>query len=124
MLKDISGIKITGGAFVDNTFDFFGNNKEMNVSIIYGKNGSGKSTIARAFRKIKGEETADIDKASIINKEGTEIQLDSIEKNNIYIFDEKFVNDEIGLKEEGIDTNNVITKINNAMEKEGISRSY
>lgn len=57
MLKDITKIKITGSIFDSQTeLDFFNpyeGNKEKSVkaSLLYGRNGTGKSTIAKAFRK-------------------------------------------------------------------------
>ena len=58
MLKDISSFKLQGANFSSTTvlpiLDF-SDGKYIKVSLIYGRNGSGKSTIAKAFKKIKGE---------------------------------------------------------------------
>ena len=54
MLKDISGIKLQGANFGVLTelpvFDC-SDGKMTKASLVYGRNGSGKSTIARALKK-------------------------------------------------------------------------
>lgn len=63
MLKDISGIQLLGANFesASNLMllkplqDLKQENKVMGT-LLYGRNGAGKSTIAKAIKKIKGEE--------------------------------------------------------------------
>lgn len=57
MRDDIKGLKLCGGNFVPEAglMLFPGtpsNQKKVACSILYGRNGSGKSTIARAFRQM------------------------------------------------------------------------
>ena len=60
MLKDIKTIRVAGASFDSlNSFDFFDpvdNNaiKSVKGALLYGRNGTGKSTIARAFRQLDG----------------------------------------------------------------------
>ena len=59
MIEDIASIKIKGGIFEAETdLPIFvrenPRNPEQRFSLIYGKNGSGKSTISRGFRKLTG----------------------------------------------------------------------
>ena len=58
MLKDISSIKLQGANFsTATTLPILDSSdgKHAKASLIYGRNGSGKSTIARSFRKLKGD---------------------------------------------------------------------
>lgn len=61
MLKEICGIELCGANFENLTrLDIFnpmdgGTQKTIKGTLLYGRNGSGKSTIARGFRKIIGE---------------------------------------------------------------------
>lgn len=55
MLNDICSIRIDGQYFSPNfNLKFFDKN---NICLIYGRNGSGKSTIAKAFNYLKDEKT-------------------------------------------------------------------
>ena len=73
MLKDVSKIKIEGGIYTNPTeLNFFNpvdGNKEKIVKgcVIYGRNGSGKSTIAKAFRKIKDNYGSEIIKVELLD---------------------------------------------------------
>ena len=87
MLKDISTIKIQGANFASLTsLDVFeprdGKDKQGNDGfktvkgvLLYGRNGSGKSTIARAFRKAKGETQPAIKQTSFSDKDGKPVIL-------------------------------------------------
>lgn len=81
MIENITSIKITGGPYASQkSLKVFGDN----INIIYGSNGSGKSTIAKAVRCAKGE--------SITNYSGSfDIEIDEKTRKNIYVYDEQFV---------------------------------
>lgn len=90
MREDIKSLKISGGKFVaEASLAFWGNttqaNKKTPCALLYGRNGSGKSTIARAFRKIAGEKEESITNAVLCYENGNEIQLSDEEKKNIYV---------------------------------------
>lgn len=75
MREDIKTLKVYGGNFVpEAVFNFFGNDTQVNkrtpCCLLYGRNGSGKSTIARGFRKIAGEEEESINNAILCNEKG------------------------------------------------------
>ena len=60
MLNNLKGIKIQGRKFTTNPVDFcFWNTDKIRLSLVYGKNGSGKSTISDAFTFLKNNETED-----------------------------------------------------------------
>lgn len=109
MREEIKSLKICGGnfaaeaslAFWDNTTQA---NKKTPCALLYGRNGSGKSTIARAFRKIAGEKEESITNAVLCYENGNEIQLSDEEKKNIYVFDQKFIDENIRIKDDGLGT--------------------
>lgn len=109
MREEIKSLKICGGnfaaeaslAFWDNTTQA---NKKTPCALLYGRNGSGKSTIARAFRKIAGEKEESITKAVLCYENGNEIQLSDEEKKNIYVFDQKFIDKNIRIEDDGLGT--------------------
>lgn len=110
MLKEISSIKISGANFkqpsVLNLFSPIEGNKVKTIkgTLLYGKNGSGKSTIARGFRKIAGETLPVIGQALTLDKDGCSINLSEDEKNHIFVFDEEYVDKNVKLHEEHLDT--------------------
>lgn len=109
MREDIKSLKICGGKFAEEaSLAFWGNttqaNKKTPCALLYGRNGSGKSTIARAFRKITGEKEESITNAVLCDENGNEIWLSDEEKNKICVFDQKFIDDNISLEEDGLDT--------------------
>ena len=61
MLKDITKVKIAGAMFSASTslefFNPYDGDKQKTVkgALLYGRNGTGKSTIAKVFRKLGGE---------------------------------------------------------------------
>ena len=120
MLNKIVGIKLKGSKFDEETnLNFFlsanknestNKNKDKNnleskkVCLLYGRNGSGKSTIAKSIRKILDNSIDNIDIAEFINDHNGIIQVDDNFKSNIYVFDEKYIDDNIKFKEDGLDT--------------------
>lgn len=109
MREDIKSLKICGGKFAEEaSLAFWGNttqaNKKTPCALLYGRNGSGKSTIARAFRKIAGEKEESITNAVLCYENGNEIQLSDEEKKNIYVFDQKFIDENIRIEDDGLDT--------------------
>ncbi len=104
MLKDIRSIKIQGANFKELTqLPLFceGNNPAKAI-LLYGRNGSGKSTIARAFSTIKGVPNENIRTSLILDAQETEVTLTEKEKAHIYVFDEDFVNKNVRVQEDGL----------------------
>ena len=110
MLRDISTVEVQGGLFATLTpFSLFDpqDGKELKTikgTLLYGRNGSGKSTIARAFRLARGEEQPAIKQVSFIDKDGKSVTLSDDEKKRIFVFDEDFVNEKVKFKEDHLDT--------------------
>ena len=103
MITDLKGIKLQGRKFSANSVDFcFWNTDKIRISLVYGKNGSGKSTISEAFSCLKKNDNEDF---SCLN----EITFDSCplledDKQSIHVFNEKFIDSNIKIKEDGIDS--------------------
>jgi energy-coupling factor transporter ATP-binding protein EcfA2 len=107
MLSDITTIELSGAFFPATTsFDFFkGNNdKIVNSALVYGRNGTGKSTIARAFRKIAGEDIPIISSAFLCDKNSSPVMLSEEEKKHIYVFDEDYINKNVRFQEDHLET--------------------
>lgn len=110
MLKDIVGIKLLGGGFVNSVelrfFDPLDGNKAKlpKGTILYGRNGSGKSTIAKAIKKIVKGGYSHITQATALDKDGNIIALTEDEKARVFVFDEEFVDSNIKLQEAGLNT--------------------
>lgn len=116
MLKDIAAIKVQGANFSTLTpFVLFeprdgkdkaGNDlfKTVKGALLYGRNGTGKSTIAKAFRKAKGEILPAIRQISFVDKGGNPVALSEDEKKRVFVFDEDYVNSQVKLKEDHLET--------------------
>lgn len=110
MLKDITTLKISGANFEHLTsFDFFNphdNNKIKTIkgALLYGRNGAGKSTIARSIRKIIGETAPAISVATFYDDAGQPVILTEEEKKHIFIFDEDYVYKNVKLQQDHLET--------------------
>lgn len=104
MLEQIKGIKLKGANFVNQTeLNLFNssNDKVAKVALVYGRNGSGKSTISNAFKKVKGEDVLNIETASLYD-DSHEISIVESGDKAIFVFNEDFVNDKVKIQEEGL----------------------
>jgi len=97
----ITDITIHGGGFREPTT--LQGILSRRLNIVYGRNGSGKTSVAKAFYHYKHNSDDDPNISEFIsvslNQELTEQQ-----KSQIYVFSEKFIEDNIKLKPNGLDT--------------------
>lgn len=77
-------------------------NEATRVSIIYGENGSGKTTISKAFLKIKGVDK-DINSACLLDAEENKIDIRN-DVDNIFVFNEDYINNNLKIKQDGLST--------------------
>ncbi len=110
VLKDITTIELQGAMYASpvslcffNPFEN-GKTKTVKAALLYGRNGTGKSTIARAFRKIKGEELEAITQATLYDKDTNVVSLTEEEKKSIFVFDEDYVDTNVKLRSDHMDT--------------------
>lgn len=96
MLKEI---KFKGGFFTEETkMELF--NESKRLLLVYGKNGSGKSTISRAMQKAKGDEVGEIAYANLYDENGqvfSDIQ-------SIHVFNEEYINSCVKIREDGLNS--------------------
>lgn len=110
MLKNIKSIELVGANFVTSTsLDLFNSHDGGKVStirgaLLYGRNGVGKSTIARAFRKIAGGDVPVITNVVLRDDTGQPITLSEDEKKHVFVFDEDFVDENVKLKQDHLET--------------------
>lgn len=97
MLENILSLKVQGGYFVNETDDFplFQNT----INILYGRNGSGKSSISRAIREFSknGDEDSE-------NRKYTVSFNADIDKSSIHVFNEEFVKEKVLVDSDGVGT--------------------
>lgn len=97
MLENILSLKVQGGYFVNETDDFplFQNT----INILYGRNGSGKSSISRAIREFSknGDEDSEDRKYTV------SFNAD-IDKSSIHVFNEDFIKEKVLVDSDGVGT--------------------
>lgn len=98
MFENFKTIKIKGGCFDSETeLELF---KKDALSIIYGRNGSGKTTIAHCIEElVKPEEEKSIDLAVT-----STTTITSDKKDSVFVFNEDFVREQVRVEKDGINT--------------------
>jgi wobble nucleotide-excising tRNase len=99
-IKRFSSLKITSDFFgKEKEFTFFKQDKQR-LALIYGGNGSGKSTISNAFNHIKNNSSNDI----LLDENNNVIKLESEDLNSLLVFNEEYINNKIRFKENGVES--------------------
>lgn len=70
MSEVITGIRLQGGKFSEPKLLQFFTHKKTNpkICVLFGRNGSGKTTISKAFNKISNHDESSIHISELINK--------------------------------------------------------
>ncbi|WP_148784326.1 AAA family ATPase, partial [Campylobacter concisus] len=103
MFSNFCGIKIQGKCFQGEVKLKFFEKEYHRFCLIYGKNGSGKSTISQAFDTVKQNNQLLI-VSQIIDKSGAAVDLtNEDQKKNIFVFNEEYVNSKVKIKDNGLD---------------------
>lgn len=111
MLDNFTGIKIQGANFEEETdLQFFKDTENPAMSLVYGKNGAGKSTISRGFSAFTGKLEESIHKCWLIGLDGNEIEVSDEEKRRIHIFNEDYIDKNIRIEEDALGTIVVLGK--------------
>lgn len=96
MLKDI---KFTGGFFdEEKQLELFKSGERL--SILYGKNGSGKSTISKAVLKAIGKDADDIIQATLYTEDGSVFSDTQL----VRVFNEDYINSHVKIRSDGLNT--------------------
>ena len=100
---NVSNIEIEGQYFENGCKLELLNDNNQSV-VIYGKNGSGKTTISNAFLSYKNE-TNDFKKVKLFDSTNSEITVD---KNDIWVFNEEFIDKNVKLSSDPSGINAII----------------
>lgn len=93
MLEHVKNITIKGGPFTEKiTFELF----PQRLNLLYGRNGSGKSTIAKCIRRL-----GKVDDGSGYSAE-TNPSISADQAQKIFVFDEDFVSSNFKMNETGL----------------------
>lgn len=112
MLRHISSLKLQGANFETLTelplLKKKTNSSKAKVhnkgALLFGRNGTGKSTMAKSFRKIAGEVVPEIQQAMLLDYAGNEFILTDDEKKHIFVFDEDYIDRNVKLQEDHLNT--------------------
>lgn len=106
MLKEIAALRIEGARFENPTIlrAFETNGNIPNGILLYGKNGTGKSTIAKAVRKAAGEDVQSIKLSEFLDKQNNSITLSDEEQKRIFVFDEDYIYKNVRIHTDSLDT--------------------
>ncbi len=104
MFENLKKITIAGGYFGQpTTLDLFSDKQPL--SIIYGRNGCGKTTIARAIRQLVGKDTEQSSEEGYVSySASTDATIPDDMKGSVFIFDEEFVRENVRAKRSGLET--------------------
>jgi len=131
MVEKITGVKFSSAAFGSQTVlepfvsEENGKKREKRISLVFGKNGSGKSTISRAIAAVAGKEIPEITNSLLIDVTSNPVTIDDTTKKNIVIFNEDYTRKNVQLREDGLstivmlgDTGDLTKQIERAVEED------
>lgn len=105
MFEITRNLVFSGAAFSEKTsFPLFPS-MDHRLCLIYGKNGTGKSTISKAFLKISGVDLPEITDAFLEDFSGKAIAypVDG-QSGKVFVFNEEYIQSKVRLKEDGLGT--------------------
>lgn len=109
MYENLNGISINGQMLdKKRNFNLF-ESDEKNIyptrfSLVYGKNGSGKSTITKGFQKLREEFVSSIESAELYDFNDSVVNSFEEKNKNIFVFNEHFIEQNVKFKEDGLET--------------------
>lgn len=104
MLDKLKSISIKGCYFDEEKNINLFKNETDRVSFVYGKNGSGKTSISNSFEALKNDDYSEYSIISLMDFNSNIIFLSQDEKRKIYVFNEKFIDSKIKFSDSGMST--------------------
>lgn len=99
MFENFKTIKIKGGCFEKTTsLELF---KKDKLTVVYGRNGSGKTTIAKCIAELVMSEEKRNDEFEVSTDD---IPIGPEQQKQVFIFNEDFVTEQVRFRQDGIDT--------------------
>ena len=102
MIEKVKGILINGRCFAKETHLSFFSGENDRIAIVYGKNGSGKSTISDGFSQIASGDFSEELSASLIDRSDNVIAL--ADGSKIFVFNEKYIDENVKIDADGLGT--------------------
>ena len=103
MIEKIKGISIQGRCFDNDTVLTFYPSSSDRISVIYGKNGSGKSTISMAFRNFATNSCMSDVTLSFMNMDNSTSDFEKY-RNSIFVFNEQYIDQNVKIDDDGLGT--------------------
>lgn len=100
MLDKIKGIRIKGRCFKEYTDFLFFQKPNDRISIVYGKNGSGKSTISEGVSSIIHRDISSTLTAEFIDADRHELSF--IDAPRVFVFNEKYIDENVKIDDDGL----------------------
>lgn len=108
LYEGLTGLRFSGAAFTEETaIEFFppSDKSSVRASLIFGKNGSGKTTISNAILKSCNRSSIEgIRTAHFLDAENNELNLLDPELEHIFVFNEKYTEQNVRIKRDGLNT--------------------
>lgn len=102
MIERIRGIKVQGRCFSSTESFVLYPKPSDRIALVYGKNGSGKSTISEAFASIANNSLSEGITASVIDAQKYIVPL--TESPQIFVFNEKYIDENVKIDDDGLGT--------------------
>jgi len=102
MIEKISGLTIKGRCFSEETNLRFFSTSEHRISIIYGRNGSGKSTISQGFSYITSNSFPEDFFASLTDETNSPLML--TDEGKVFVFNENYIDENVKIDDDGLGT--------------------
>jgi len=103
MIEKIKGINIKGRCFSSDTKLILYPNSNDRISVVFGKNGSGKSTISTGIHNIITEYTTSDISIELINENSIPLNKEDY-KDNIFVFNEQYIDENVKIDDDGLGT--------------------
>lgn len=102
--ENIKGISVKGKCFGYVTPIEFFPKADVRLTLVYGKNGAGKITLSEAFSAYKNQDTSIPLSVSLLSLDGNLIKMGDSRKENIFVFDERYIDKNIRFIGDGLGT--------------------